>query len=206
MKRAIALLLATLISSCAAQGRTIDYYRRFSAEQVEQMQREMVASLIADLQRSPGSALIVAVEPTGGFGWQVLSLHRRMVGNDWVYAMRLNQGWPDLPDPPRWADASSCPAVSEALKTVEQISAPRVNFRPRDPKEEERLMNTFDGTSYRLFAYGRTPYIRDAEGWLWEDVSGPVELKGANGSSLERWTKETLTALAPCWTSEGPPT
>ena len=132
----------------------------------------------------------------------VMSFHRVQVKRaserfDYVWMARMRTA-DFLAVTTRYADGRSCPAVDQALVSMEQIERPVLDF-PGIPAAVEAPVPvdsiTLDDYTFSLNARGTFPLSR---------THAELTMSGDSASPIGAWARMAEAALMPCWTSDRP--
>ncbi|MDQ3125137.1 MAG: hypothetical protein M3Q74_05970 [Pseudomonadota bacterium] len=167
---------------------------------VEDAEAYVVAGASASLAgASPFASILISRNsrsPT------IISFHRVQVRRanerfDYVWMARMRTAV-FLAVTTRYADGRNCPAIDQALITLEQIERPVLDF-PGVPVAIEAPLQvdsiTMDDYTFSLNARGTFPLSRSY---------AELTMSGDSASPVGAWARMVEAALTPCWTAGAP--
>ncbi|MGD2132087.1 MAG: hypothetical protein PVI23_04795 [Maricaulaceae bacterium] len=112
----------------------------------------------------------------------------------WI--VRREYGRWDVPASVDWASSTNCDALENVLLGMEDLRAPGIDAPRTGWEQDDEIIVSADGASYRLVA--NRFQFRHVTAWSF------IELDAGSGSSVGEWVEDAIVALAPCWSPQPP--
>jgi hypothetical protein len=150
----------------------------------------------AYVDRRPKSALVMTATDDNRGAYAVTTLYAR-AGADgeitWFATLRFSR-FERVTE--RFADAHICPAIIDAVRTVQGLPVPYVYVSPASSSQEQPDSVVLDDVAYSL--EGPAAFERPF-------VEGRLSMSGGSLTPLAAWSRRTLASLQSCWMTTPPP-